>query len=101
MYDDGYLRVEHRNYYLSCAGQPIYLPRTEFLLVSRLTRSLGRVVSAEDLWRAAWADNKPLNCGSLHVYIYRLRGRLLPYRVRIETLVNVGYRLLTPPNEPV
>jgi len=99
VYDDGYLRVEHRNYYLACAGQPIYLPRTEFLLVSRLTRSVGRVVSAEDLWRAAWADNKPLNCGSLHVYIYRLRGRLLPHRVRIETLVNVGYRLLTPPDE--
>lgn len=37
-----------------------------------------------------------LNCGSLHVYIYRLRAKLLPYNLQIDTLVNVGYRLLTP-----
>lgn len=100
VFDDGYLRVEHRNYYVACGGQPIYLPRTEFLLISRLTRSVGRVVSSQDLWRAAWADNKPLNYASLHVYIYRLRAKLLPYKLQIDTLVHVGYRLLTPPDNP-
>jgi DNA-binding response OmpR family regulator len=49
----------------------------------------------EDLWQAAWADSKPLNCGALRVHIYRLRNKLLPYHVRIDTLVNVGYRLIT------
>lgn len=96
IYDDGYLRVEHRNYYLACAGQSIFLPRTEFLIISRLVRSIERVVTSEDLWRAAWGDNKPLNPESLHVYIYRLRNKLLPHNLQIDTLVNVGYRLLLP-----
>src|SRR5260221_1869 len=53
VYDDGYLRVEHRNYYMACAGQSIFLPRTEFLLISRLVRSIERVVSAEECWLSA------------------------------------------------
>ncbi len=95
IYDDGYLRIEHQSYYLSCGNQPLYLPRIEFLLISRLSQSIERVVSFADLWQAAWGDTKPLNCGALRVHIYRLRNKLLPYRVRIDALVNVGYRLIT------
>jgi DNA-binding response OmpR family regulator len=63
-------------------------------LISRLSRSIERVVTFEDLWRAAWGDDKPLNCGSLHVYIHRLRNKLRPYDLQIDLLVNVGYRLV-------
>ena len=94
VYDDGYLRVEHKRYYVACKGEPIRLPRTEFLLVSRLARTPERIVSAEDLWQYAWGTDKPLNSESLHVYIYRLRNKLLPYQLRIDTMINVGYRLL-------
>ena len=94
VYDDGYLRIEHQNYYLTCDGEPVYLPRVEFLLISRLSRSVERVVTSEDLWRAAWGDDKPLNCGSLHVYIHRLRNKLRRYNLKIDALVNVGYRLV-------
>lgn len=93
VYDDGYLRVEHKNYYLACGGQAIYLPRTEFLLISCLVRAVDRVVTAEDLWRFA-RDDKPFNTESLHVYIYRLRQKLLAYNLRIDTVVNVGYRFV-------
>lgn len=96
VYDDGYLRVEHRNFYLACDGRSIDLPRTEFLLISRLVRAIDRVVAAEDLWRHAWGNDKPFNSESLHVYIYRLRGKLIPCRIRIDTLVSVGYRLKAP-----
>jgi|ERR1051325_1204022 DNA-binding response OmpR family regulator len=98
VFDDGYLRIEHANYYLTCAEQPVYLPRVEFLLVSRLARSIERVVASEDLWRAAWGEHKPLNCGSLHVYIHRLRNKLRPYNLQIDVLVNVGYRLVRAKN---
>jgi DNA-binding response OmpR family regulator len=94
VYDDGYLRVEHKNYYVACDGQSIRLPRTEFLIISRLARSADRIVPAEELWLYAWGAAKPLNSESLHVYIYRLRTRLLPYRLSIDTMINVGYRLL-------
>lgn len=94
VYDDGYLRVEHKNYYVACAGQSLKLPRTEFLIFSRLARTPERIVTAEDLWHYAWGATKPVNAESLHVYIYRLRNKLLPFHLRIDTMVNVGYRLL-------
>jgi DNA-binding response OmpR family regulator len=87
-------RVEHKNYYVSCGGQSLKLPRTEFLILSRLSRSLERIVTAEDLWEYAWGNDKPVNMESLHVYIYRLRHKLNPHRLQIETMVNVGYRLI-------
>jgi two-component system KDP operon response regulator KdpE len=96
VYDDGHLRVEHDNYYASCGGQSLKFRRAEFLLLSGLARHTGRVVKAEELWRHAWGDNKPYNAESLHVHIYRLRNKLAAFRVRIETMVNVGYRLLPP-----
>jgi two-component system alkaline phosphatase synthesis response regulator PhoP len=94
VFDDGFLRVEHRNYYVACGGQSIKLPRTEFLIFSRLARSPERIVPTEELWEHAWGNEKPLNTESLHVYIYRLRTKLVPYNLRIDTMVNVGYRLL-------
>ncbi len=94
VYDDGVLRVEHNNYYVSYSGQSIRLARAEFLIFSRLARSPERTVTAEELWTYAWGETKPLNTESLHVYIYRLRNKLLPYHLRIDTLINVGYRLL-------
>ena len=94
VYDDGYLRVEHRNYYVSCDGHSLKLPRTEFLILSRLARSADRIVPAEELWQCAWGSDKPVNMESLHVYIYRLRNKLAPFKISLDTMVNVGYRLV-------
>jgi DNA-binding response OmpR family regulator len=95
VYDDGFLRVEHKKYYASCGGSPIKLPRTEFLIFSRLVRTPDRIVTADELWSSVWGGNKPLNSESLHVYIYRLRAKLAEFGLQIETMVNVGYRLIT------
>ena len=95
IYDDGFLRVEHKNYYVACGGSPLKLPRTEFLIFSRLTRTPNRIVAADELWSSVWGANKPLNSESLHVYIYRLRAKLSDFGLQIETMVNVGYRLIT------
>lgn len=94
VYDDGYLRVEHKNYYVACGGHSLRLPRTEFLILSRLARSVDRIVPAEELWQCAWGGNKPVNMESLHVYIYRLRNKLAPFKISLDTMVNVGYRLI-------
>ena len=95
VYDDGYLRVEHDTYYVACNGTPIELPRTEFLIFSRLARTPNRIVTASDLWSSVWGSEKPLNSESLHVYIYRLRAKLGSFGLQIDTMVNVGYRLIT------
>ena len=95
VYDDGFLRVEHRNYYVACNGVPLKLPRTEFLIFSRLVRTPDRIVTSDELWSYVWGTGKPLNSESLHVYIYRLRTKLADFGLQIETMVNVGYRLIT------
>jgi DNA-binding response OmpR family regulator len=95
IYDDGFLRVEHKNYYVACGGSPVKLPRTVFLIFSRLTRTPDRIVASDELWSSVWGTNKPLNTESLHVYIYRLRAKLAEFGLQIETMVNVGYRLIT------
>ena len=95
VYDDGHLRIEHKNYYVACGGVALKLPRTEFLILSRLARTPNRIVAADELWTSVWGDNKPLNSESLHVYIYRLRAKLADFGLQIETMVNVGYRLIT------
>ena len=94
VYDDGRLRVEHDNYYASCGGLALKFRRAEFLLLSRLARNTGRVVRADELWRHAWGGGKPYNAESLHVHVYRVRNKLSPFGVQIETMVNVGYRLV-------
>lgn len=94
VYDDGYLRVEHRNYYVAYNGVSLKLPRTEFLIFSRLVRTPNRIVTSDELWSSVWGTNKPLNSESLHVYIYRLRTKLADLGLQIETMVNVGYRLI-------
>lgn len=92
VYDDGYLRVEHDNYYVACGGKRISLPLKEFLVFSRLARNPDRVVPSEEIWRSAWGDS-PFNSLSLRVHIHRLRRTFRPFALRIESMVGVGYCL--------
>ncbi len=94
VYDNGHLRVEHDNYYVSWNGHPISLPRKEFLILSRLARNPERIVAAEEIWQHAWGKRAPFNAESLHVHIYRLRRRFETAGLHIETMVGVGYRML-------
>lgn len=97
-YDDGFLRVEHDNYYISLGGSPLQLPRKEFLILSRLARKPERIVLSEEIWQHAWGEHTKLNAESLHVHIYRLRRRLESFGIEIQTMVNVGYRLINSRN---
>src|SRR5262245_44586578 len=62
VYDDGYLRVEHDNFYVACAGKPLYnLTRKEFLILSRLVRAMGRPVTKQEIWGFAWRRDSEFN----------------------------------------
>lgn len=93
-YDDGYLRIEYDNYFVSCNGERVKMPRAEFLILSRLSQSPSRIVSYEDLWNFAWGDGRPVGTESLKVYIYHLRRIFKPFGIEFETMVNVGYRFV-------
>jgi len=94
IYDDGLLRVEHENYYVECEGVHLKLSRGEFLIISLLTQKAERYVTREYIWRYMWSDNRPVNVESLNVVISKLRRRLKPFQIKIETMANVGYRLV-------
>jgi len=96
IYDDGFLHVEHNNYHVECDGVNLKLSRGEFLIISLLTQKIERYVSAETIWNYLWNENRPLNLESIKVSIYKLRCKLKPFDIKIETMANVGYRLLTP-----
>lgn len=55
---------------------------------------------AQDLLCAPIARLTPgqPNSESLHVYIYRLRAKLAHFGLQVETMVNVGYRLIITKN---
>lgn len=91
VYDDGYLRIEYDNYFVSCNNQRVKMARAEFLILSRLSQSPNRIVSYEELWNFAWGSSKPVSIESLKVYIYQLRQIFKPYNIQFETMVNVGY----------
>src|SRR5262249_43024547 len=93
-YDDGYLRVEHESFYVSCGGRPLYhLSRREFLILSRLARGAGRPVTKEPIWAFVWGEDTAFNASTFRVHIANLRRKLAPYGLDIIAMVHVGYRL--------
>lgn len=97
VYDDGRLRVEHHNYYVSIEGRMLRLPLKEFLILSRLVRNPERVVRSTEIWQNVWGKRTPFNAESLHVHVYRLRRRITPHRLKIEAMKGIGYRLTVHP----
>lgn len=94
IYDDGFLRVEHRNYYVACERKLIKLGRAEFLIVSILAQNANRFIEGRDIWHYVWKDERPFNQESLKVIIYKLRRRFASFGVTIETMAKVGYKLV-------
>ncbi|HEU0177172.1 MAG TPA: winged helix-turn-helix domain-containing protein [Blastocatellia bacterium] len=94
VYDDGYLRVEHDRFYVSCGGRPLWrLSRREFLILSRLARGAGRPVTKEQIWSFVWGDTTAFNASNFRVHIANLRRKLAPFGLDIIAMVRVGYRL--------
>lgn len=96
VYDDGYLRVEHDSFYIACAGKPLYnLTRKEFLILSRLVRSMGRPVTKQEIWGFAWREDSEFNWDTLRVHVASLRRKISPFGLDIVAVVHVGYRLVS------
>lgn len=94
VYDDGYLRVEHRSFYVSCGGRPLYhLSRRDFLILSCLARGASRPVTKEQIWAFVWGNDVTFNASNFRVHIANLRRKLAPFELDIIAMVNVGYRL--------
>jgi DNA-binding response OmpR family regulator len=94
----GNLRLETdslRATVLTPAGELLLdLTPLEFRLLAFLARNATRVLSRERLLDAVWTDCTDVYDRTVDAHLSKLRKKLLPSNVTIESLYGVGYRLV-------
>jgi DNA-binding response OmpR family regulator len=88
------LILEPEAYHATLDGAPLELTRTEFELLHFLLRYPGRVFSRSYLLDAVWGEYYVAGDRSVDNAILRLRKKLGSLGEAIETVWDVGYRLL-------
>lgn len=73
------------------AGTQIELTRREFRLLELLVLNPGQVVPRERLMDQLFGYQNAVNPNALELYVSRIRRRLKPSTLRIETVWGVGY----------
>lgn len=91
----GGLVLDPSRHSAASAGRSQPLTPTEFRLLAGLASQGGKVLSRQELIRAAWPHGAIVQDNTLDVYIARIRRKLaqLPDVPQIATLHGVGYRL--------
>lgn len=75
-------------------GVPVALTRRELALFDLLVRNPGAVISKERLFEGLFSfDEAEVGLNAVELYVARLRKKLAPGGVRIETQRGIGYRL--------
>ena len=98
----GDLEVDTVRRRVSRGGRPIRLQRREFLLLERLVRHAGQVVTRSMLLEAAWEYEFEARGNIVDMHIHRLRQKVdegFAYPL-IRTLPGAGYMLRPPDNTP-
>ncbi len=98
----GDLEVDTVRRRVSRGGRPIRLQRREFLLLERLARHAGQVVTRSMLLEAAWEYEFEARGNIVDMHIHRLRQKVdegFAYPL-IRTLPGAGYMLRPPDDAP-
>jgi DNA-binding response OmpR family regulator len=90
------LTVDPARHTVTRDGKPVTLSRKEFGVLEAIAGANGRVVSAEELLERVWDEETDPFTNVIRVTIMNLRRKLGPPPL-IETVVGVGYRLMTVP----
>ncbi|MDP9067604.1 MAG: response regulator transcription factor [Actinomycetota bacterium] len=96
----GDLTVNPENYQVYVRGRPLDLTYKEFELLKFLSQRPGRVCDRDLLLREVWGYDYYGGTRTVDVHIRRLRAKLgVEHEALIETIRNVGYRLVPRPRE--
>jgi DNA-binding response OmpR family regulator len=96
----GDLTVNPDNYQVYVRGRPLDLTYKEFELLKFLAQRPGRVCDRDLLLREVWGYDYYGGTRTVDVHIRRLRAKLgAEHETLIETIRNVGYRLIPRPRE--
>jgi DNA-binding response OmpR family regulator len=96
----GDLIVNPDNYQVYVHGRPLDLTYKEFELLKFLAQRPGRVCDRDTLLREVWGYDYYGGTRTVDVHVRRLRAKLgAEHEALIETIRNVGYRLVPRPRE--
>lgn len=96
----GDLTVNPDNYQVYVRGRPLDLTYKEFELLRFLANRPGRVCDRDLLLREVWGYDYYGGTRTVDVHIRRLRAKLgAEHEALIETIRNVGYRLVPRPRD--
>ncbi len=96
----GDLTVNPENYQVYVRGRPLDLTYKEFELLKFLAQRPGRVCDRDLLLREVWGFDYYGGTRTVDVHVRRLRAKLgAEHETLIETIRNVGYRLVPRPRE--
>ena len=96
----GDLTVNPDNYQVYVRGRPLDLTYKEFELLKFLAQRPGRVCDRDMLLREVWGYDYYGGTRTVDVHIRRLRAKLgAEHETLIETIRNVGYRLVPRPRD--
>lgn len=96
----GDLTVNPENYQVYVGGRPLDLTYKEFELLKFLAQRPGRVCDRDTLLREVWGYDYYGGTRTVDVHVRRLRAKLGPeHEALIETIRNVGYRLVPRPRD--
>ena len=80
---------------VSVDGQPLTLPAREYEVLEFLCLNATQVANKIRLAQRLTLSNEDIGDNAVEVYVHRLRRRLAPYGIRIQTIRGVGYLLET------
>ena len=92
VYEGPLLRADFEAVAISVDGRPVELTRREFDLLRCLVENRNRVMTRDRLLERVWGHNQPNDCRAVDVHMGRLRAKLGPAAIQIETVVGIGYR---------
>ena len=94
VFDLGHVTIDFNKHNVVVSGEPKYLTRIEWLLLSQLTNNAGRLMLYEELLTRVWGPEYRDDIQILRTSISRLRGKLEsdPSNPRlIRTIPKTGY----------
>ncbi|MCB9727357.1 MAG: response regulator transcription factor [Deltaproteobacteria bacterium] len=95
----GILRIDAPGHRVWVADEEIALTALEFRLLTTLFERRGRVQTREVLLSDVWGMNPDLTTRTVDTHVKRLREKLGPAAVHVETVRGVGYRFQDRPED--
>jgi DNA-binding response OmpR family regulator len=97
-YRDENFEVDYGTCSVRYQGREVHLTQREFRLLRGLMEARGRVMTRERLLETVWND-AGVDDRAVDAAVRRLRAKLGPGRIHVETLVGFGYRFVVRPRE--